>query len=710
MGLAVVPYVVPVLSPETMTWFSDSVVLPPILALAIGALLYGLPDFPDERERRFWELLAAALVLYLAVEMLDWLPWDTETADLLGDFLYVGFYAALLLALRIRPDRPPSPRNRWAEGLEAAGTLVFTGALAAYYLVVPGIWTPAEYESWVPSLLLFGTLDCYVVAGVAVRWRTTRSPRWRRLYGLLLIPVTLWLLTDMVEALGWLHVLPYLPGGTFLDFVWLAPVAILVVIARVRQRLPPESFPAAADASVGHVGQPSAAAVVGYAIVLSAMHSVLDLAGTLGSAGRNAREVVVLASLPLLLGIAYALDRTLATRARTSDERGQQLEHQLQESQRVEALGTLAGGIAHEFNNLLTVIIGSAQLYAEDLAARGEESPDLASIVEAADRGRALTSQILTFSRRQDVIRRRVDLGVLTEEAVRVLRVTLPASVRIRLEVDRGCGKIWADPHHIHQIILNLATNASHAMDGSGNLDIRIFQQEVPPEGVLCAGGGPCVVLAVRDDGAGMDTKTRARVFEPFFTTKSLGRGTGLGLSVVQGIVTSHGGTIQVDSEPGGGTEFRIFFPMCQPGAVGPPPSASRRRGAGGASPGPSGIRVLVVDNDVNVAETACRVLSLAGFDAVSVGSAREALEAIRNGPDAWDLLVVDQTMPGRSGLDLVADLARSDGVPPAILLAEHPSLISRKWAQAAGVVDVVAKPFTGEALVRAVRAVLPVH
>lgn len=703
--LSAVPYVVPVLSAETMSWFSDYIATPPLLALGVAALLYGLGDVSDAREREFWQLLAATLALDLVVLLIDWMGWDTDTASLVEDVLYVGSYIALLMALSLRPDRTRGRRRSLAENLEITGTLVFVLALLVYYVVIPVIWTRAEYESWVPSLLLYGTLDCFVVAGVARLWWTSRSRRWRTLYGFLLWPTALWLVTDFAEGLGYVGVVPYLDGGTFLDFAWLAPVVLMVPLARMRALLPAEPLPAVADSGAEHEGHPSPGQVMGYAVVFSGLHYLIDLTGVLGPVGRNVREVVVLASLPVLLGIAYALDRALASRARALDERGQHLERQLQESQRMEALGTLAGGIAHEFNNLLTVIIGFAQLHAEELAAGGETSSDLAAIVDAAERGRTLTGQILAFSRRQEAVRRPVDLCVHMEEAVRALRVTLPASVKIELDVDPDAQPVWADAQHIHQIVLNLATNANHAMGGTGVLEIGVFPLEAPPEGVVLSGAGPCTVLRVRDDGAGMDTVTLARIFEPFYTTKQLGRGTGLGLAVVQGIVAAHGGGIQVDSEPGGGTEFRVYLPVYTAEAE-TWRSIPGRRPFETSAEVPRG-RVLVVDDEPLVAEMTCRSLASAGFHAVASDSAKAALNTIEVDPSSWDVVVADQSMPERTGLELAAELERRGVTVPVVLLTDFPSPVSRERAQSAGVADVVAKPFTGEDLIRSVRQVV---
>jgi CheY-like chemotaxis protein len=289
-------------------------------------------------------------------------------------------------------------------------------------------------------------------------------------------------------------------------------------------------------------------------------------------------------------------------------------------------------------------------------------------------------------------------------EVVQILRATLPASIRIELDVDPECRPVWADPHHLHQVVLNLATNAEHAMNGSGVLRLSVAPTEAPVAAATGAEGREWVALTVEDDGAGMDTATIARVFEPFFTTKELGRGTGLGLAVVHGIVASHGGTIQVESEPGAGAQFRICLPASRRVHSGPGLERIDRRGRREGRPES---RVLVVDDDHLVAETACRTLVLAGIEAVAASGAREALGMVVEYRDSWSALVVDQAMSGRTGLELLADLHNRGISVPVILITEAPSPISRPRARAAGVSDLLEKPFTGEQLVRSVRAAL---
>jgi signal transduction histidine kinase len=278
-------------------------------------------------------------------------------------------------------------------------------------------------------------------------------------------------------------------------------------------------------------------------------------------------EVDLLAELAAdLVGGIRAL-REHATREEAERSR-QALEEQLRQAQKMEALGTLAGGVAHDFNNILTGIVGNLQLAEMDLPAGHPASGALSEAFKASRRARDLVSRILTFSRRETNDRQVADLAPIVEEAVQLLTATLPKTIEIRREVDPGCPRVLCCLPQIHQVILNLGMNAAHAMGASsGVLGVRLRGGSPAPsvrEANPRLGSGPCAVLSVRDTGCGMDAAVLKRIFEPFFTTKPAGQGTGLGLAMVHGIVGSHGGSIEVDSLTGVGTCFDIYLPAAQ--------------------------------------------------------------------------------------------------------------------------------------------------
>jgi PAS domain S-box-containing protein len=324
------------------------------------------------------------------------------------------------------------------------------------------------------------------------------------------------------------------------------------------------------------------------------------------------------------------------------------LEEQLRQAQKMEAVGQLAGGVAHDFNNLLTAIIGNTELLLRTMELEDRRRLDVLEVNRAAQRAATLTRQLLAFSRKQVLQPRIVDLNGVVAELTTMLRRIIGEHVELRLQLEPGLGRVLADPGQMEQVITNLALNARDAMPSGGTLTIRtasVDAIEVPskdPEpGPLL---GPMVELSVIDDGIGMDERTQARLFEPFFTTKELGRGTGLGLATVYGIVRQSGGHIRVNTRLHQGSTFAVYLPMAEGSPV---PSAD----AGGWSEMPHGTgTVLVVEDEEAVRYLACRVLRGSGYRVVEAGDPAAALRIAREQGQPADLLVTDVVMPGMSG------------------------------------------------------------
>jgi PAS domain S-box-containing protein len=378
-----------------------------------------------------------------------------------------------------------------------------------------------------------------------------------------------------------------------------------------------------------------------------------------------------------------------------------ELEDQLRQSQKLEAIGTLAGGIAHDFRNILNGIIGYGELIREELQGVTAHQ-DMEELLRFAERGKELVARILTFSRRQGGERKPMPLSEAVSEAVKLIRATLPSSVEIGLEI-RETPRVMADSTSVHQVITNLATNASQAMPGGGRLSV-ILEKAYVRDSFARANPqlheGEYGILTVKDNGQGMDAATRARAFEPFFTTKAPGAGTGLGLAMVHGIMKEHDGAVLLSSELGRGTTVRCYFPAGgDESSAALHPDLAAKRG--------QGQRILLVDDEPSLARIGERRLQLLGYRATMVVNARSALSLFQADPGAFDLVITDFTMPEMNGLELARELTQLRPDLPVIMTTGYIDDFAPGAIIEAGVSRIVMKPLSLEDLGRAVAEVL---
>jgi two-component system cell cycle sensor histidine kinase/response regulator CckA len=396
--------------------------------------------------------------------------------------------------------------------------------------------------------------------------------------------------------------------------------------------------------------------------------------------------------------------RDVSARVQDQEQR-KALEAQLVQAQKMEAVGTLAGGIAHDFNNILSAIIGNVVLAREDVGANSPVLQSLDEILVASRRARDLVGQILAFSRQQRNEVSPVALPSVVGEVIALLRGTLPAGVEITSRHSAGLPDILADATHVHQILMNLCTNAIQAVGREGRIDIEIedvlLDERTRPVGTDLK-PGRYVRLAVRDNGTGMDEQTCRRVFEPFFTTKDVGKGTGLGLSVVHGIVRSYGGAIMVRSSPGAGSTFVLHFPASNVWAGATPDQSvpvTERRGGGQ--------RILYVDDDEMLLFLVKRALERQGYQVSTYSNQEDALQALRANPSQFSLVLTDYTMPGMSGLDVAREVSRIRSDLPVAVTTGYITDSLRAEAPAAGVRELIYKPNSAEALCETVQRLL---
>ena len=419
-------------------------------------------------------------------------------------------------------------------------------------------------------------------------------------------------------------------------------------------------------------------------------------------------EYVLAAQVKTALRIKEAEDRLrtqneqleILVKKRTETLRAS--EAQLRQAQKMEAISTLAGGIAHDFNNILTAIMGFAELAQMKLDEKDEAHGDLKQVLQSANRAKELIQSILAVGRRQEQEKQPMQLKEVVKEALKLLRASLPSTIEIQEEYDPETGLIHADSTQMHQVLMNLCTNAGHTMEENGGIlkmglrntefGTRNTALNLPPGRYLC--------LSVSDTGAGISPQVMEKIFDPYFTTKEKGRGTGIGLSVVHGIISQHGGAITVTSEPGKGSIFHVYFPCIEEEEPTPEPADK--------VPVPGGHeRILFIDDEEAVTRMGKGMLSRFGYAVTPMTGSIEALGLFRENPKEFDLVITDTTMPHMPGDLLARELLKIRPDIPIIICTGHSNRISREKAKQIGIKGLLMKPLTMRELTITVRDAL---
>jgi PAS domain S-box-containing protein len=676
--------VYPVLDHTTTSSLVERWALVPISILAGIAPWVGLPPMRSKRESVFWALWTTGMAIHLCIRII-YIAVPELNASVSGsltvDVLYVLFYLPLILSVLVRPDRPPADREmREPRALDFVATGVLSLALLAYFIGVPATFNMPEYETWVPSLIMYWVFDVYILLNLLYLRGTAPCRDWRILYTWLALAPACWVITELIELsyfLTW-HGQSWPVSG--LDVIWYVPWIAITLAGRMRAHPLPTALGWRTREEerlqgVRDPGRPGWVLVA--AMTLPLVHFVSNLPGLLQPASRDVRELTVVVALALLLGIAFVQQRmleartlALSRRSRELEERqkllavtveqssdgvviadregtvryvnpafralrggpddaigepllrtlppglderavveamreGRQwegrggaerdetvslspirdpggavehwvlvrrditelhrLEHQLWQARNMEALGTLAGEIAHQFEDAASKIYGHGQLLKEGMPGDAEYQEDLLGLLGATERAAELVTRILRFSRQREEETGILPLDVVVLEALVELRPTLPPAVRVVERVEPGAGEVRGVRRQLRQIVLNLGANAAQAMaecGGTLTVEVRpVTVEQAEADELGLSGSGRHLLLSVGDEGRGMDEATRTRIFEPFFTTKEMGMGAGLGLYLVQGGVSALGGAIRVRSIPGEGSVFEIFLP-----------------------------------------------------------------------------------------------------------------------------------------------------
>ena len=379
-------------------------------------------------------------------------------------------------------------------------------------------------------------------------------------------------------------------------------------------------------------------------------------------------------------------------------------EKQLQQVMKLQAIGTLAGGIAHDFNNILFPIVGYTELTMDDIPEDSQARKNLEEVLKATNRAKGLVQQILTFSRQNGQELKPLKVQILIKEALKLLRATIPSSIEINSSIDEQCGLVKGDPTQIHQVIMNLCTNAYHALqDNSGKIEVCLKEANLSYEQSSERMGmqvGRHLELIVKDNGHGMTHQVMERIFDPYYTTKELGKGTGLGLSVIHGIIKNHGGDISVSSQPNAGSMFSVYLPIIDDIDVQIEPVQTV-----GVTKGNE--RILLIDDEEQIIDLERRILERLGYKVTSKTDSVEALEEFSARPEGFDLVITDMTMPKINGDRLARKLMDINPQIPVILCTGFNEAITEEKALSMGIGKFVMKPIVKDELAYSVRSVL---
>jgi signal transduction histidine kinase/ActR/RegA family two-component response regulator len=378
-------------------------------------------------------------------------------------------------------------------------------------------------------------------------------------------------------------------------------------------------------------------------------------------------------------------------------------EAQLRQAQKMEALGTLTGGIAHDFNNILAVIVGFTDIVRGHVPKKSQDAQGLDRVMEAGLRGRELIRQMLAFSRKTDQDKKPVQLSSIIRETMKLLRASIPTTVSIKVDIKSEPGVVLADLVQVQQVLMNLCTNAAYAMREKGgtlNVELSDLSVEQSNGNSHPLKPGNYARLVVRDTGEGIPEDVMDKIFDPFFTTKKLGEGTGLGLSVVHGIVRQHDGHITVESLPGKGSTFSVYLPRIAEA------SSSAEAAAEGAMP-TGHEHILFIDDEEMLVEVGQELLEELGYRITASTDSARALALFRADPSRFDLVVTDQTMPNLTGIELAKEIIALKPDTPVILCTGFSHLVNADTARAAGIRAFAMKPLTKREIAKTIRQVL---
>jgi signal transduction histidine kinase len=578
-------YVAPAVPRPFLEYYGQAAYLAPFVALALLSAISDLPRVADREERRFWRAIGACCLFWLAGIVLYAIESGRQPSrifDVAIGATYLMSYLPLLMAVEWRPHDGvpliPWEPDRWAHVVTAA---LLAGGWYGYFVGIPAWFDEAFYGSAIPALLLYLVLDVLIVSLYLFVGRRCPVPRWRVIYGAVGLATLAITVTDLLDLLVDAGILGWV-SGRLTDMWWCLPSFAFVVAIRLRHAPLPETVTVEAGPTGFSLEERarSGAFVLAGGFSFPLVHLWFQGIVPLSPELQQAQGALVLTMLILFAGVAVITYGLLGRRHRELEEVRQGLLQRLRESQRLEAVGRLAGGVAHDFNNMLTSIVGYNDMALDGLPEDDPNRASLEQIAQAAGRAAELTHQLLALSRRQILKPERVNLSTLIGDFGPTLARVIGEDVRLELRLSPDLKDVVADPSQMRSVVLTLAANARDAMPKGGvvaigTANVRLTRESHPIDPTRQAGG--YVELRVRDTGAPIADDARAHLFEPFSQVASKGRGAGLGLAAVHGIVTQSAGRIDVANGPHGGVEFVIRLPRAgDGGSPTPPPAATR--------------------------------------------------------------------------------------------------------------------------------------
>ncbi|MEC7583828.1 MAG: ATP-binding protein [Planctomycetota bacterium] len=708
-ALAGIPYVFPALLPEAAhDPFSDTFTDVILASVTMVAFLTCCRMRTGHREHRWFRVaLLLGVMTWSFAELWMGLVSEDFLVSLFGDALSDGILLLgmmfLLIAAEMQPDQPANwTANNTPFRMRLIGVIFSVSALYTYFTLAPFLSGLPDHDNWGRSLLLFIPFDAFLMLRFGWLSAFTPSTSWRATYGLLALVVLSMLAADVIEMMaqeGWIAWIGLEPLG----LIWFVPYMGLTVAARrIATQGSPDSSPSD-SASSGRELATAEVVIIGLTLAIVAIHFAAPLTGILSPDLASVRNRIALISLSLLGSLALVQAAVLGQRNRRLIRDLENINAQLLQSQKMEAVGRLAGGMAHDFNNILTVVMGNEELLSESVKHNPEAREQVRAIGDACGRASALTKQLLAFSRNHIQTADPLNLNSVITDLAEMLRRLIGERVNLRLEQDHRSLWISANRTQMEQLLMNLCVNARDAMPQGGDLTIGTEIVDLPEEDAQRFGShaGSHAALRVSDTGCGMSKEILEHAFEPFFSTKDRPIGTGLGLSTVYAIVENSAGEVSVTSSPGKGTTFLVILPLITPPAKQkkkPQPTAQPTRGKG---------TILLVEDNDEVRGITRRALQKHGYEVLDADSGDAAIHLTRNYGSEINLLLTDVVMPGMSGPEVVKQALQLRPDMRVLYMSGHTgdALVDRGITEFdAGFIQ---KPFNSRQIVLRIQAML---